>query len=71
MALSRRRRLKYWWQTMAAPMPIYTTRPSAGDSETGSLSISIWIALLAMLLVLANVILWGVIGVVMAVGWWF
>lgn len=47
-------------------MPIYVTRKDAGG-ETGTLSLSIWMPLVAMLLIWVNVIVWGVVGLVVAV----
>lgn len=56
---------RFWTSTggagPATSIPIYTTRTSAAG-ETGSLSMSLWMALLAMLLVWANVVAWGFYG---------
>ena len=49
-------------------MPVYVTRETA-DGLTGSLSMSIWMALLAMLLIWVNIIVWGIIGIIMATEW--
>lgn len=47
-------------------MPIYVTRKAA-SGETGSLSLSIWMPLVALLLVWLNVVLWSIVGLVAAV----
>lgn len=47
--------------------PIYTTRKHGRTGETGQYSQSIWMTLVAQLLVWANVVVWGVIGIVYAV----
>lgn len=47
-------------------MPIYVTREDA-DGFIGAFSMSIWMPLLAMLLVWANAIVWGVVGLIYAV----
>jgi uncharacterized protein (DUF983 family) len=46
-----------------ASIPVYVTRKTA-SGETGSLSLSIWMGLVAMLLVWLNVVVWSVIGLV-------
>lgn len=51
---------------MAASIPVYVTRKTA-DGKTGSLSLSIWTALLVLLLVWLNAVIWGCIGIYEAV----
>ena len=46
--------------------PVYVTRENA-DGLTASYSMSFWMTLLAMFVVWANVVVWGVIGLVYAV----
>lgn len=47
-------------------MPVYVTRKTA-DGDTGSLSLSIWMPLFAVLLLWLNVMVWGIVGLVVAV----
>lgn len=47
--------------SLKTPMPIYVTRKTA-DGTTGSLSISVGWALLVLLFVALNAILWGAYG---------
>lgn len=60
------RRLKFW-DNLGMSAPIYTTRPAGRHAETATYSQSLWITLLAQVVVFANVILWGGIGIVEAV----
>ena len=53
---------------LSAAMPIYVTRKTAGGA-TGSLSLSIWMQLLAMMLIWFNVVVWAGIGLYVAVRW--
>lgn len=46
--------------------PVYVTRKNA-SGETGTYSLSIWMTLLAMMLIWINVVFWGIVGVVKAV----
>jgi len=55
------RRRKFMWGDLSQVMPLYVTRKTA-NGETGSLSISVWSALLILLLVVFNIIVWGLIG---------
>lgn len=48
-------------------LPIYTTRPHGRDGETASYSVSLWMTLLAGLLVWLNVVVWGAVGIYEAV----
>lgn len=48
-------------------MPVYVTRPHGRDGKTVSYSMSLWMSLLAMLLLWLNVVVWGVVGVYAAV----
>lgn len=54
---------------LGTTMPVYVTRKTAGGT-TGQLSISIWLALLILLFVLLNAILWGAYGVFEVVRLW-
>lgn len=47
-------------------VPVYVTRKTA-DGYTGSYSQSLWMTILAQLLVWTNIVLWGVVGVWKAV----
>lgn len=51
---------------LSASIPVYVTRKTA-DGYTGSLSLSIWMQLLALLLVWGNGVAWGLIGLYEAV----
>ncbi len=62
---TRRERFKRTWNGLNTAMPIYTTRPHGG--ETASYSLSLWMSLLAMLIVWCNVIFWGAWGIGQAV----
>jgi hypothetical protein len=53
---------------MSDGMPIYVTRPHGANKTTASYSLSLWMSILAMMLVWMNVVLWGVFGIV-AVFW--
>jgi hypothetical protein len=48
-----------------ASIPVFVTRATA-SGETGSLSISIWMAVLVLLLVWLNAVIWPVIGLIKA-----
>jgi cell division protein FtsB len=47
-------------------MPIYVTRKTA-HGNTGDIQMSIWMALVAMLVIWLNVIAWGLAGLYVAV----
>jgi len=47
-------------------LPIYTTRPHGRDGETASYSMSVWMTLLAGVLVWLNVVVWGLLGLYFA-----
>ena len=49
-----------------ATMPVYVTRQTS-SGETGQLSISIWMALLVLLFVWLNAVVWGALGLYFAV----
>ena len=49
---------------------VYVTRKDA-DGNISSYSLSLWMTLLAMLLVWANIVIWGIIGLVFSVLVWF
>lgn len=51
--------------TLATSAPVYTTRRDA-DGATASYSLSLWMTLLALLLVWVNVVLWATVGIVYA-----
>lgn len=48
------------------PFPFYVTRKDA-DGLIGTLHVSMWFVLLSLLLGMANVALWGVVGIITAV----
>ena len=54
------------FENMGISAPVYVTRKTA-DGTTGSYSLSLWMTILAMLLVWLNVVVWSVVGVVEAV----
>lgn len=49
------------------PIPLYVSRHTAGG-ETGSISFPIWFCLVLAVLFIANVLLWGAVGIVTALG---
>ncbi len=51
---------------LGTSMPVYTTRKS-GDGYTMTYSVPAWNAFGAMLLILANIWVWGVVGLITAV----
>jgi hypothetical protein len=60
------RRLKFW-NNLGLSLPYYVTRKTA-DGYTASYSASLWMTLLPQFIVWANVIVWGVIGLIKAFG---
>ena len=48
--------------TMQTSIPVYVTRKTA-NGETGSFSLSLWMSLLALMLVWANIVLWSLFGI--------
>lgn len=52
--------------SLADSTPIYVTRKTAGG-ETGSYGMSLWMSLIALLLIWLNVIVWGCLGLYEAV----
>lgn len=58
---------KYFWASgLNESAPVYITRKSA-SGETGTYSMSLWMSLLAMMLVWLNVVAWSIVGLVFAV----
>lgn len=47
---------------LSATIPIYVTRPAGAKGETGSVSMSIWMILLVQMLLWANAVVWGFVG---------
>lgn len=62
-----RRLWQYIKSVGAVSIPIYCTRP-AGDGVIGSWSVGGWFALVMALLFCVNVLLWGIAGIVVAIG---
>ncbi len=56
-----------WFSKYATQIPVYVTRKTA-DGGTAQYSQSIALTLLAQCLVWLNVVLWGIVGVVQALG---
>lgn len=54
------------FENMGISVPVYVTRKTA-DGTTGSYSLSLWMPILAILLVWFNVVVWSIIGLVEAV----
>lgn len=55
------------FENWTTPLPLYVSRPTA-DGTTASISFPVWFALLVAVLVMLNAALWGVVGIVAAVG---
>lgn len=53
--------------TLSLSIPIHVTRKTA-DGTIGHWSVNAWLALVGLLLVTTNIILWGIVGVIQAVG---
>lgn len=54
-------------RSLGLALPIYTTRPSAGDGATATYSQSAWITFAVIWTVSLNIIAWGGIGLYEAV----
>jgi hypothetical protein len=62
--MSRWQRLK---RTISFQLPFYVTRKNA-DGVIATYSVNGWVAIAAIMLVSANVLLWGIVGVIVALG---
>jgi hypothetical protein len=60
------RRFKFW-NNIGLSLPVYVTRKTA-SGHIVEYSQAIWQTFLAMLLVWANIVVWGVIGLIKAFG---
>lgn len=57
-----------WFEAygLSNSMPIYTTREDA-NRESATYSLSLWMTLMAIFLIWANIIIWSLIGLFVAV----
>jgi hypothetical protein len=56
-----------WVYGLSTSLPVYVTRQTA-SGETAQYSASLWATFLAGFLVWLNVVLWGIVGLIAAVG---
>jgi hypothetical protein len=61
------RKLRNIYETWTYPIPIYITREGPRGQQ-GTITVGAWAMLPVVLLVQVNALLWGIVGIVKAIG---